>query len=234
MHCSLRLIIQILVFSPSYLHRQESPPETLVLKGGTTWARNGRWILPENAWFPRNIQGNLRHGKNSFTSLPKEGVLRIFFALKNPTASAAFEPANLGTKGQHATSRPPKPSDTDTFLCYISAIGKLIILGEILFRIRSRGGRRSSGVSHIRTLRDCWFLWIGPDDMSILLRPLAPQLCRLLQQRDHNTSTCFYELTYVEVHSKRKFKANAGYPLGQLLFMVTVKWVCRTLYWYIL
>jgi hypothetical protein len=40
----------------------------------------------------------------------KEGVLRIFFfALKNPTASAVFEPANLGTKGQHATPRPPKP-----------------------------------------------------------------------------------------------------------------------------
>ena len=30
-------------------------------------------------------------------------------ALKNPTASAGFEPANLGTKGQHAASRPPKP-----------------------------------------------------------------------------------------------------------------------------
>ena len=52
---------------------------------------------------------SLRHGTNGFTSLPKEGVLRIFFALKNPTASTRFEPANLGTKGQHATSRPPKP-----------------------------------------------------------------------------------------------------------------------------
>jgi len=52
---------------------------------------------------------NLRHGTDGFTSSPKEGVLRIFFALKNPTASARFEPANLGTKGQHATSRPPKP-----------------------------------------------------------------------------------------------------------------------------
>jgi hypothetical protein len=29
--------------------------------------------------------------------------------LKNPTASAGFEPANVGTKGQHATPRPPKP-----------------------------------------------------------------------------------------------------------------------------
>ena len=46
---------------------------------------------------------NLRHRTNGFTSLPKEGVL------KNPTVSAGFEPANLGTKCQHANSRPPKP-----------------------------------------------------------------------------------------------------------------------------
>jgi hypothetical protein len=52
---------------------------------------------------------NLRHGTHSFTSLTKEAVLGIFFfALKNPTASAGFEPANLGSKGQHANSRPPK------------------------------------------------------------------------------------------------------------------------------
>jgi hypothetical protein len=52
---------------------------------------------------------NLRYGTHSFTSPPKEGVLRIFFALKTPTASVEFEPANLGTKGQHDTYRPPKP-----------------------------------------------------------------------------------------------------------------------------
>ena len=40
---------------------------------------------------------------------PSEGRhAEDFFALKNPTASAGFEPANLGTKGQHAASRPPK------------------------------------------------------------------------------------------------------------------------------
>jgi hypothetical protein len=44
---------------------------------------------------------NLRHGTDGFISPPKEGVLRIF--------SVGFEPANLGTKGQHATPRPPKP-----------------------------------------------------------------------------------------------------------------------------
>ena len=88
MHCSRRLIVQTLVFSRSYLHRQVPPPETLVVKGGTTGARNGRRILPENARLPRNIQEsflhavNLRHGTNGFISLPKEGVLRIFFVLK--------------------------------------------------------------------------------------------------------------------------------------------------------
>ena len=42
---------------------------------------------------------NLRHGTDGFTSPPKEGVLGIFSPFKNPTASAGFEPANLGTKG---------------------------------------------------------------------------------------------------------------------------------------
>jgi hypothetical protein len=48
------------------------------------------------------------------SSTPLEGIFYMqqicdmerhaenFFALKNPTASAGFEPANLGTRGQHA------------------------------------------------------------------------------------------------------------------------------------
>ena len=60
----------------------------------------------------------------------KEGVLRIFFALKNPTASAGFEPANLGTKGQHATSRPPKP------LIYIYDISNLRVNGCDKFKCK--------------------------------------------------------------------------------------------------
>jgi hypothetical protein len=44
---------------------------------------------------------------------PSEGRrAEDFFALKNLTASAGFEPANLGTKGQHRTSRPAKPLAT--------------------------------------------------------------------------------------------------------------------------
>ena len=41
--------------------------------------------------------------------LPLRRSAEDFFALKNPKASAGFEPANLGSKGQHATPRPPKP-----------------------------------------------------------------------------------------------------------------------------
>jgi hypothetical protein len=47
---------------------------------------------------------------------PSEGRrAEDFFALKNPTASAGFEPANLGAKGQHGTRRPPKP-----LKCYLA------------------------------------------------------------------------------------------------------------------
>jgi hypothetical protein len=44
---------------------------------------------------------------------------------KNPTTSAGFEPANLGTKGQHATSRPPKPRLFVLFLVKYFPHGKI-------------------------------------------------------------------------------------------------------------
>jgi hypothetical protein len=59
----------------------------------------------------------LRHGTNGFTSPPKEGVIEDFFALKNPTGSAGFEGANLGTKGRHATPRQPKPPQYKSIKC---------------------------------------------------------------------------------------------------------------------
>jgi hypothetical protein len=39
---------------------------------------------------------------DGFTSPPKERVLLIFIALKNPSPSAGFEPANLESNGKHA------------------------------------------------------------------------------------------------------------------------------------
>ena len=86
MHCSRRLTVQTLVFSRSYLHRQVSPPETLVVKG--EMADEFCPKMPDFHVTFRDLLHvvNLRHGTNVFTSLPKEDVLRIFFALKNLTA----------------------------------------------------------------------------------------------------------------------------------------------------
>jgi hypothetical protein len=70
-----------------------------------TVGENGPVIFRNDAFFTsfRDLLhvANLRHGANGFTSLPKEGMLRIFRP-KNPTASAGSEPAILGTRDQHA------------------------------------------------------------------------------------------------------------------------------------
>jgi hypothetical protein len=42
------------------------------------------------------------HAADGFTSALKEGVLRIFVALKNASLSTGFEPAYLGFSGKHA------------------------------------------------------------------------------------------------------------------------------------
>jgi hypothetical protein len=52
---------------------------------------------------------NLRHGTPQLYFSSEGRRAEDFFALKNPTVSAGFEPANLGSKGQQATCRPPKP-----------------------------------------------------------------------------------------------------------------------------
>jgi hypothetical protein len=98
-------------------------PEILVAKGvGEKWPMNFAW----NARLPRSIQGSFTCRKSTtwdrrlyFPSVGRRA--EDFFALKNPTASAGFEPSNLGTKGQHATSRPPKPI--------------LFVLGRVLFSL---------------------------------------------------------------------------------------------------
>jgi len=105
--------LDVPTFSARCLHvqRRERP---LAAEGGTLRGREMFRQISSRIRLPRNSRdllraANPRHGTDGFTSPPKEGVLKIFSTLKNPTASAGFEPANLGTKGQHATSRPPKP-----------------------------------------------------------------------------------------------------------------------------
>jgi hypothetical protein len=45
----------------------------------------------------------LRHAADGFNFPPKEDVLRIFIALKNPSPSAGIEHANLESNGKHAS-----------------------------------------------------------------------------------------------------------------------------------
>ena len=103
------------------------------------WAtRGGRWNCLKfclNADFHVTFRDllhavKLRHGTDGFTSPPKR-ILRIFFALKIPTTSAGCEPANLGTKGQHATSRPPNFTlwpIKKMFFCNMKCYCEIIIL----------------------------------------------------------------------------------------------------------
>jgi hypothetical protein len=70
-------------------------------------------ILPK-CWLPCYIWGSFTCRKSTTWDrrlyFPSEGRrAEDFFTLKNPMASAGLEPANSGTKGQHAAPRPPKP-----------------------------------------------------------------------------------------------------------------------------
>ena len=91
--------LDVPTFSARCLHVQRRE-RSLAAEGGTL-----RW----REMFRQISTFDLLHVAN-LLYFPSEGRrAEVFFALKNPTASAGFEPANLGTKGQHATSRPPKP-----------------------------------------------------------------------------------------------------------------------------
>jgi hypothetical protein len=64
---------------------------------------------------------------------PSEGRhAEDFFALKNPTASARFEPTKLGPKGQHATPRPLKPL-SEGLVSDCQSRGMIIIEGQLQY-----------------------------------------------------------------------------------------------------
>ena len=70
--------------------------EIVAAKGGITWARNGRWILPENARLPRNIQRSFTSRKSTTWDrrlyFPSEGRrAEDNFALKNPTRELGYQ-----------------------------------------------------------------------------------------------------------------------------------------------
>jgi hypothetical protein len=108
---------------------------------GEKWLRNFAESATSTSLWGSFTCRKARHGTDGFTSPPKEGVLRIFFRSKNPTASAVFEPANLGTKGQHATSRPPKPlmlHTSNLYSFYYDCFRCVILNGILEYFIRIR------------------------------------------------------------------------------------------------
>ena len=74
-----------------------------------------KWCL---GYAPRVLlhDENLRH---AFEGRRAEEFYRPF---KNPTASAGFEPANLGIRGQHATSAPPKPLSCGIYVNFVDKL----------------------------------------------------------------------------------------------------------------
>jgi hypothetical protein len=85
-----------------------------------------------------------------------------FFRPKNPTASAGFEPANLGTKSQHATPRPPKPLTS----LYVQIKWSVFVLQtrcvyyegwtDVYKLCTCRGGAWAQGWVTQQSRVDCW------------------------------------------------------------------------------
>jgi hypothetical protein len=107
-HCTLKAYCAFLV-RHSIFRRQASPRESTQRRNVKLWARKVQQFCL-NAEFQFTF-GDLLHAvKLRRLYIPSEGSrAEDSFAPWIPTASEGCEPANLGTKGQHATSRPPKP-----------------------------------------------------------------------------------------------------------------------------
>ena len=87
-------------------------PPRLPRRERSKWRKWELWARMLSGNFAEMTTSTPFRGSFTYRPLyfPSEGRrAEDFFALKNPTASAGFEPANLGTEGQHATPRPPKP-----------------------------------------------------------------------------------------------------------------------------
>jgi len=83
-----------------------SPRENTQRRKVELWVRNVReFCLNAEFTFRELLHAvKLQHGTDGFTSPLKEGVQRIFFALKIRRLRPGANPSNLGTKGQHTTS----------------------------------------------------------------------------------------------------------------------------------
>jgi hypothetical protein len=90
---------------PSQLPRN-NPQRHPVAKQKKKWQKNGREFCLRNLFSYlygfSTCRTILWYGTDALNSLPKQGLLRIFNTIKNPSSSVGFEPANLGSNGNHA------------------------------------------------------------------------------------------------------------------------------------
>jgi hypothetical protein len=118
-HCSqCGLCQRLIVISPfskrSYSGRQVPLEFTtrgspLAARGGTMgekWWPDGAWDMHPGFFYMPQI---CDMGPIILLPFRRKACWGFLSTFKNPTASAEFEPANLGIRGQHATSAPPKP-----------------------------------------------------------------------------------------------------------------------------
>jgi hypothetical protein len=90
------------IYSGKLLIRPQSYQHSHLVAKPDEWAKRAR-IWPCEVFFQVifTFSKILRRGASGFTSLPKEGVVRIFIALKNPSPLPRMGPANLGSNGKH-------------------------------------------------------------------------------------------------------------------------------------
>jgi hypothetical protein len=132
--CEWRAMVMMPVGDNSWLVYQSS---LVVLQAETSGAsrRNGRKnekfaysvsLIRQLIFTCRKI---LRHGISGCISHPKEGVLRIFIALKNPSLRPGLNPRPLGPVASTPTTTPPRRRIYG--FCIIVSVKRVISLNNI-------------------------------------------------------------------------------------------------------
>ena len=163
--------LDVPTFSARCLHVQRRK-RPLVAEGGTLRGREMfRQILAQNLTSNSNSNSiilGIFTCRNSAKwdrrlYFPSEGRrAEDFFALKNPTASAGFEPANLGTKGQHAN-----PQTTEAgYPVYIGILFLRNVLSTAQVNVMST--KRRYQYSYVSTSGCLAIFRFGPAILSIL------------------------------------------------------------------
>jgi hypothetical protein len=88
-----------------------SPSSRDIWREWEEWMKEWEFPHTQYLWY---VNGSLtcrkilRHGAPGFTSHPKEGVLRMFINLKNPSPRPGFNPRPLGLVASTLTTTPPR------------------------------------------------------------------------------------------------------------------------------